>query len=256
MNIEIIRYTDYEACKDLCLQKDLRDQENALDILDEDLVNNVEIIKFGIKYFLTVILRSSHSRSKLIAPMYNFIETAIKNNIMIAMFIVEMFTYEHILHELLMTVSLITFETSIAGLVNASIEQVYQNEKENVSKYLSKITKETSESRVLRSDVQKALETYLEAKENDEDIFDSWVKEIKETKATQLETIRSDKLKDKLSKGNNLRDQAKDSENEEIEEEEEEEEEEDETEEENKEVISYGQENSELAKEKKVIKRS
>jgi hypothetical protein len=146
MNIEIIRYTEYEACKDLCLQKDLRDQENALEILDEDLVNNVEIIKFGIKYFLTVILRSSHSRSKLIAPMYNFIETAIKNNILIAMFIVEMFTYEHILHELLMTVSLITFETSIAGLVNASIEQVYQNEKENVSKYLSVITKETSES--------------------------------------------------------------------------------------------------------------
>lgn len=120
INIEITRFLNYELCKDMNLQADLRKDKNAVHVLGEELVNNIEIIKFGIKYFFTVILRSNHNRSKLVAPICKFIQTAAVNNIAVSLFITQLFTYDHIITEMLMRVPLITFETSVASLVNTA----------------------------------------------------------------------------------------------------------------------------------------
>lgn len=134
--IEIIKFEDYEACKDLNLQQDLRAQPAVIDNLGIDLVQNIELIKFGIKYFLTVVLRTTSGRSQYSAPMYNFITTSIANNIAIALFTIELFTYPHIITEMLMTVPLITFETAIAGIVTNSLIKLYPYEHLHIQNYL------------------------------------------------------------------------------------------------------------------------
>ena len=95
--------------------------------------------------------------------MYNFIETAIDNNILIAMFVTELFTYDHIITEMLMTVPLITFETAIAGLVNASVKQLFKHEQDTIDEYCNTLFKEEdSQDYALRDDYQTILETRLE----------------------------------------------------------------------------------------------
>lgn len=96
--------------------------------------------------------------------MYNFIETSIMNNIAIALFVVEIFTYDHIITELLMTVPLITFESAIAGLLNISLKRIYKFEHENVIKYCIALYADMdnpSEYKV-KPDFTETLEDYLE----------------------------------------------------------------------------------------------
>lgn len=139
------------------------------------MLNNVEIIKFGIKYFLTVILRSNHNRSKQVAPIYNFIETAIANNVIIALFVAELFTYEHIVTEMLMKVPLITFETTIATLLNTSVKRLYEFEKDSIADYC-KVIQETDEEGQLKmkSNVKQALKEYLQVSNSAEGAQQKW----------------------------------------------------------------------------------
>ena len=146
MNVEIIRFLEYKLWINFNMQGDLRTQKDAISVLGRELINNAEIIKFGIKYFLTVVLRSSSWRSKLIAPLYNFIETAIENNIIIALYVAELFTYDHIISEFLMTVPLITFETVIAGLLSTAIKKIYENEEPYIKNYISDFIKQKEKS--------------------------------------------------------------------------------------------------------------
>ena len=45
-NIEIIRFMDYSYCKHFNLQADMRKQQKAMSMLGEEMVNNIELIKF------------------------------------------------------------------------------------------------------------------------------------------------------------------------------------------------------------------
>lgn len=182
------------------LRKQLKKQNEEISIPLE-IITNIEMIKFGIKYFLTVILRVSKYRSKLVGPIYNFIETTIKNNVAIAMFVIELFSYDHIIQELLMTVPLITLETSIASLVKTSMVQLYMYEEESISNYVQATLQQDEGSYSLKQPFAKSIENYIGVSTETKGNLNIWVKEEIIPKESEVENMTRKELQGILKGG-------------------------------------------------------
>ena len=67
--------------------------------------------------------------------MYAKLREGLDKNIALCVFLVELMSYPHMQHEILISIPFLTFATMASSLVNVALQRVYEHEKDQVEHY-------------------------------------------------------------------------------------------------------------------------